>query len=100
MFNWMKRKSKVLFNKNLMIQSDVPNDRIGVIPEKKVVAPAIIEATNEYKRDLKKDFENFTDFMHQQMMRITIINLENAQNIDIEQLKMEQLKALRLKRVG
>jgi len=85
----------------MLIQSSIPNDRIGVIKtEKKVVAPAIVQAENEYKRDLKKDFESFTDFMHQQMMRITIINLENAQNIDIEQLKMEQLKAMRLKRVG
>jgi hypothetical protein len=90
MLNWTKTRlksslSKLETGQNIEIQSN------------SIIIP---EATNEFKRDLKKDFENFTNFMHQQMMRITIINLDVARDIDIEQLRMEQFKAMRLKRIG
>ena len=111
MWNWRKTKSKRFLTRSDIEEikalvskasENIENIEREIVQNdgKEKVEPEGFKATNELKRDFNKDFEDYVNSAHQQMMRITIMKLETAERIDIEQLKMEQLKALRLKRIG
>ena len=113
--NWIKLNSKKSYEerfKELNDKLDYLAIKLGIGLEinqnkNEEVEPTVDDkpsknsiAENDIKTSFKTDFDEFLDTAHQQMMRVTIMRLETAEKIDIEQLRMEQLKAMRLKRIG
>lgn len=70
------------------------------ISDQPAETPDIPYADNEITIDFEKALDHATDFAHKIMMRVGVMPIENAFKIDIEQMKMQQLMAMRFKRIG